>query len=1174
MQMYIDGANLLDGLQENHTGNRFDNVTVSTGRTEDSQKYKQTETWSKGEKKTEAIYQKPQQENKSRTVEDVMQQAENMDAAQMKKQMVIASNTTTTTNCRQVEEEGFSLSSTKIETIVTVTDKIKIQLAKAGVDISYFGDTLNTSQLETLTGDAALAQELAGKIKQQADVPFTEENIEDFRDAMQQIRELHSLQEGAIKYLLDNRLSPTIANLYKAQYSGSAVYQSQNTEKLDVSGMQEQISKIITQSGQIENQQTMSDCMWLLQNEIPLTAENLNYYEQLKELQFPLKEEDMIVKMLTAMEEGSRPQDTVLMNYYSLARQAHEAIVALGQATDEDLAYTIYKHQPVTLQNLRQAHALQQADAINAQEAENVAELIKSANALSAQQQSSANVIDAANIQPGTRDVNVNAENTQLNISEMQSTSDDMQADRTGLQPVAMQDSKLPVSSKIEAQTTSSGIQAETDAVNTIVSAQQDTNQNMGQNQSGQYLASPYTSMSIALVAARRQLEEIRLSMTVDASYEMLKHGISVNTKSMEELIYQLKEIENGYFRHLLTEGGYEATEENIRQFVNAEEKIEQLKELPAYAIGAKNLEIHTLAQLHEEGRQMQQNFQQANERYETMQTQVRKDLGDSIKKAFANIDDILKELGQDVSDANERAARILGYNRITITPENLMRMKAADQQVQQVFQNLTPVVVREFIGRGYNPLDMDFEELNYKAEQIKSELGDDISEDSYSEYLYKLEKNKSISPEERSSYIGIYRLMNQVVKSDGAAVGALINQGAKLTMRNLFTQVRLAQRGEMDITVDKNFGELESGGYRDSVIRQIEEGYQKQCLKQALQEISPERMRTVAEKTDWEEMNPEQFLQQIEEAPEDLEAEEAYYQHKLDDLETCAHMPKEVYKMMEQYGLPNTVLHAMAASEMIYNRNDAFRKFFHMDLNRNRREDVFAHPEEYMAKNDDGTVDVDFDALRQQMIERFSDDLKKPRELAKALAELADCAEKCMSTMIIEPDVSSIDLRSMKLIHAQFSMASKMASAECFSMPIVVDGEVTNVTLKIVRGRQEKGLVNITLQTDHYGKIAAELKAKQKGIDGYVTAESKKTCDMLQGLQDELANAIRQEDEEKPMLHFVTSSQLDLNDFSAKSGESKEPETEELRQLQTKTLYQMAEGFIKVLSRIDKENI
>lgn len=1083
MQVYLDGADLLEAPKK--AGSELKQAAVSTGAQEQAGrtqagKTQGTENWSKSEKTTGefSVYKKPEQEKKGGTIEDVMQQADNMDAAQMSKKMAVAANTTTKTDCKQIEEDGFSLDRTDVKTIVTVTDKIKMQLAKAGVDISYFGDSLNAQQLEEVAGSTAAAQQLAGRIEQQADVPLTEDNVKDFKEAVYQAGQLYELEDSALKYMLEHELEPTIANLYQAQYSTSnAVYNSQvynggisnDDSQADFSYMEKQISQIIAESGREDTKEAARDSKWLLDNEVALTAENLNNLKQLKEIKLPFKKEDVIDRVITGMAEGRHPQDVPLSDGYLWKEQAAQAVDALGEVNDEDLAYVVSKNEPVTLESLRHAHHLIQSGAVSEQDIEAARQL---------------------------------AENTEVQIAD---------------------------------------------------------------------------STRIVFVTARRQLEEVRLAMTTEAGYEMLKNGIKIDTSPMEKLIAELKGIEDGYYSTLLTQGGYEATQANVRLFSDTLDVIDELKYMPAYALGARDMQVHSLSGLHQEGSQMQQSFQQANERYETMQTQVRKELGDSIQKAFRNVDDILDSIGQEKTAANERAARILGYNRMEITPENIMKMKAADQQVQMAFRNMTPAVVREFIGRGMNPLDMDFTELNRYAEQIRSELNDEATE-KYSEYLYQLEMNQSITQEERDAYIGIYRLINQVVNTDGAAVGALMQHGTELTMRNLLTEVRSIRHGKVDVTIDEHFGELESAGYKDSIIRKIENVYQSQCMKQALDELTPGRLQSVMSKENWEDLSPEQFLQELSESGEVEQAdgkaqeiEEAYYQQKLNDLEKCAHYPEEVYQVLEQYELPNTVINVMAAAEQMQNRNDVYRRFF--NLNPKRDADSAVSPDEYMPKDEDGNVEVDFDAVRKELLERFSEDIRKPEELAKAMAELAECAEKCSSTMILENKVTHLDIRSLKLMNAQMSINANMAKSECFSMPVVIDGQVTNVTLKIVRGKKEKGLVNITLQTDHLGKIAAELRAKEKGITGYVVADSKKACDLLQSMQDEFAKEIGQSDEEKPSLNFITGKGLDLNEFFAKSGKGEEPETEQLREVQTKTLYQMAEGFLKVLRRYDSEN-
>ena len=68
--------------------------------------------------------------------------------------------------------------------------------------------------------------------------------------------------------------------------------------------------------------------------------------------------------------------------------------------------------------------------------------------------------------------------------------------------------------------------------------------------------------------------------------------------------------------------------------------------------------------------------------------TAPRADLGDSIQKAFRNVDDILADIGLDTTEANRRAVRILGYNELPITPENVAQIKAVDEEVQRMFRN------------------------------------------------------------------------------------------------------------------------------------------------------------------------------------------------------------------------------------------------------------------------------------------------------------------------------------------------------------------------------------------------------------------------------------------------------------------------------------------------------
>lgn len=65
---------------------------------------------------------------------------------------------------------------------------------------------------------------------------------------------------------------------------------------------------------------------------------------------------------------------------------------------------------------------------------------------------------------------------------------------------------------------------------------------------------------------------------------------------------------------------------------------------------------------------------------------------------------------------------------------------------------------------------------------------------------------------------------------------------------------------------------ELETSGI--SVTEQIEVGYQNDCIKDIMRELSPEKL---AKTPDWENMTPEQFKQALEQLPEDVNLQKSY---------------------------------------------------------------------------------------------------------------------------------------------------------------------------------------------------------------------------------------------------------------------------------------------------------
>lgn len=1002
---------------------------------------------------SQTTYSRPTAEH-DKTVADTLT-ADDTSAAERSNEMAVVANTTSEADLKQMQEDGYSVADTDTKTIITVTDKIKAALAKAGVDISVYGDTLSEEQLAEITGSVEVAQQIAAQLMAQ-DLPQTAQNINDMADAGEKAGQLAPLGADAISYLIKNALPPTIANIYRAEYSISESRSgAAGMSDADFAQLQDQIAQIIRSAGLEINEQTLQDSRFWLEQGLPLTADNLAYLQDLQAVSDQIAgwnengvDGAIYQKMCDAISEGAHPMDAMLADGWSLRDRAQESAKIVEDATDEDVAYVLAKDQPLTVENLKAAEHARENDAA-------------------------------------------------------------------------------------------------------------------GENNSGTAEAAKQilSEQGLAFLTAKRQLEEIRLAMTSEANYALLKKGISIDTKPLVELVDDLKGQEDSYYQRLLESEGID-TKENVAVFKETCQVLDDLKTAPAYVIRPKT--VDTLDSLHEAGMELKNKLDKANESYETLMTAPRKDMGDSIQKAFANVDDILKDLGLDTTDANRRAVRILAYNNTELTPENIALVKAKDEAVNRAFTSLTPKVVVEMIQKGINPLDMDMDTLNQTAVDVKSGLGDEDTE-RYQKYLWKLEQNNDISEEERSSYIGIYRLIAQVEKTDGAAIGSLMQQGTDITMRSLLTAVRTGNKGSMDYQVDDQFSGVDNVAKNERIDDQIMAAYHANCLHDAAEKLTPQAAKVLAE-SDYENMSPEQVKEVVtqansEAAQEDAAAEQQYLRGQMEQVSEAVAAEQEIYDFLDKAQLPNTVSNVLAVQQMLNDRNKMFETLW-------KAKGSTAQSMEQIAQ------------MKELILERFGESVKSPTEMADAQEALADVAEHVMDTMIIEDDhLGSIDIRALRLMNTQLGICAKQAQEESYMIPIQTGEGVTGVSLKIVRGTKEKGMVDILFHGSVTGKVAATFEAKEDGISGMLATDSEETRQLLSDHLGMLADALGDDRAEKIDLRVAKVSNVSLDHYTGQTAsrrtgasatdaaaENADEQTGAQYEVQTSRLYHIAESFLKTI--------
>lgn len=1012
---------------------------------------------------SDTIYARPQAKNEAGN-NDGTDMAENLlndmnqTSENRRNDMIVTASTTTSDDYKAAKDDGYDV-------IVTETDKIKAVLAKAGVDISIYGDDLSKEQLTDITGSQTEAAMLVNQMKAY-DIPATDDNIKAGTDAIDRAKSLTNISNETKAYLVRNNMNPTISNVYKATYSSSQVQNykqkvgiTDNVKQLyddnqygdKGAGSQGKISdelfeelkpqlkQILDEAHIDSSDENLNQCRWLIDEDIAVTPDNVLLANQIDGITAAGENvsSDFYARAVTeALAMGKKATDATMSQDGLTFDMAKKACDVLGEATADDIVTLESDNIPVTIENLSKLIAARGKD--------------------SAASQGSAN-------------------------------------------------------KAVDNQITD--------------------------------------SREARLVTAQRKLEEARLSMTAEANLSLIKKGVSIDTEPIERVVELLKQQENKYYGALFGESSVEASDDRVRMYNNVCDIFNQMKQQPAYVLTLESAD-DTVYELYTAGKAMKQSLEAAASGYETLMTSPRADMGDSISKAFQNVDDILKELQIDTSESNRRAVRILAYNSTDITEDNIKQIKSVDEQVQRAFSDMTPAVTIEMIKRGISPLDMSMSDISDTARRIKSENPDERDE-KFSEFLWKLEKKNEISEEERDSYIGIYRLISQVEQSDGAVIGSLVNQGADITMKNLLTAVRVRGKSAMDYKVDDTFAGVDSVSRGIKIDSQIESAYHTNCLRDVLDTLSPEKMEFV-QYDSWLDMTPEQLRQAVYEADEDNALSEQYATEQLRQFNQAVSAPENVYAFLEKYDVKTTAVNLMAASRLMKNPSEAVRNLWE--------------------RGDSATAR----ALLDETLRRFSESVKNPKELAQAQETLADTAEHVMDSMIIEDrHTGSIDLRQMKLLCSQLRIASNMSRQENYIVPIETADGVTGMKLSIVRGEDKKGMVDIFLEDKKCGRVAAYFEAKENSVSAMIVTDDEQTKKLFEDnitmFEAGISDGEQRVRIDVALEHDISAKESKMSDMKSNT----ESDNETKKQLdgsesvQTTRLYHIAEQFIVNVQRV-----
>ena len=446
-------------------------------------------------------------------------------------------------------------------------------------------------------------------------------------------------------------------------------------------------------------------------------------------------------------------------------------------------------------------------------------------------------------------------------------------------------------------------------------------------------------------------------------------------------------------------------------------------------------------------------------------------------------------------------------------------------------------------IREGINPLEESVQELTDYFMQQSGELTQQA--ESFSKFLYQMEQNDQITAEERETYIGIYRLIRQIEKGDGKAIGTIVANGQELTFANLLSAVRTGQKRGIDATIDDDFGLLEKTQQKGtSISDQINRYYETKAAK-LLEQMDPLSMAQgqVTMDTTWD---------ALMEMSENIQSDEsAYRKEQLTELRNQLQSGAESVEFLLTNGQAVTPDHLGAAEKLNKKRGQVFRELA----------DMFAEEEEMLAK-------------LESIKENFTDAQAAQETYESMQAAVSEHLEESMYT----EEKGFLDIRAIAALSKQLSLAENLAKEEAYELPVVIDGQMTSVNVRFRKDAQGeiKNTVSVFVELSGGEKITAEWKLHGENITGYVGCDSREKVAQLDAKCADFIQNILSETGKTADIQVVYSTEVKAYERLEQAGKpvrsaddlNKTDKSEELqgRLSSAKELYQTAKAFIDML--------
>ena len=231
-----------------------------------------------------------------------------------------------------------------------------------------------------------------------------------------------------------------------------------------------------------------------------------------------------------------------------------------------------------------------------------------------------------------------------------------------------------------------------------------------------------------------------------------------------------------------------------------------------------------------------------------------------------------------------------------------------------------------------------------------------------------------------------------------------------------------------------------------------------------------------------------ERFSEELKRSGGNQEIRKAYYEAVAEEIRDGLKNTEAAEELLAKLSIPETVENLMAANEVLRGRDNVYSEIY------SRKKLLEKHREEEL----------------EEVVDEIPEAVDSPEDLERNCEQAEKIMQEVLTKSYESADIKFEDLQRLRQLGRGIRLQAAFRASKSYDIPIRTGDTITSLNLTIIRGADETGKVQVSMDDERFGSVSLDFKVSaDSSVKGLVLCSERQGFEILKEQQKDMEAAV-----------------------------------------------------------------